>query len=97
MWSAFPQRALPQANQEDGALAGGVRGEEINDIIVVKGEPAGAQTERIRGKIQLAAENARLQLRGAVTPVAVSRKDLAQIGEKEDVGGSVGGQVLLES
>src|SRR6185369_7808556 len=85
-----------QGGQEDGALAGGVRTEEANDLVVVEGEPGGAEAERVGRQVHLASKNSRFELRGAITAIAEAAEQAFEIGEKEDRHGRIAGEPLLE-
>src|SRR5712671_3433722 len=95
LWLAFPRLANRQ--QEYGTLIFRVRREELNHLVVEKGQPGGTQVLGIRSQVHLAADRARLQLDGAVAAVSVSLQDGIQIGQKEDIHAGVCRQLLLES
>src|SRR6476620_8374707 len=88
---------VAQGDEEDGALAFGVRGEERCNVVVEKRQAGGTQALRICGEIELAADDAGLELHGAISAIAIALQDGPQIGQKEDVDRSVGGQCLLQS
>ena len=89
--------AVAQGDEEDGALAFGVRGEERSNVVVEKRQAGGTQMLRIGGKVELATDDASLKLHGAISAIAIALQDGAQVGQKEDIGRSVGGQCLLQS
>src|ERR1019366_367411 len=93
----FAKCAAAESDQEDCALAPGVRREEVDDVIVVKSQTAGAEALGVRGKVKLATQNAGFQLYGAVSAVPVALQNLLQVGEEEDVNGGVGRELLFES
>src|SRR5216684_7354070 len=91
------QRAAAEGDQEDRALAPGVGREEVDHVIVVKSQAAGAEALGIGGKVKFAAQNAGFQLRGTVSAVPVALQNLLQVGEEEHVDGCIGGNLLVES
>ena len=57
-------------DEEHHALAGRVRREELGHVVVEEGQAGGAEAERVGGEVELAADDRRLELRGAVAAVA---------------------------
>jgi hypothetical protein len=47
-----------------------VRRKKGDDVVIVKSQPSRAQAQRIRGQVDLAAQNAGLDLRGAIAAIA---------------------------
>src|SRR5260370_42589197 len=82
--------------EKDGAFAFGVRRKESSNVVVEKGEPGGPKPLRVRGKIKLAAEDASLKLNRAIATIAEALQNGAQVGEKKDVHGRIGGQILSQ-
>ena len=74
-----------------------MRGEKIHHFIIVKSKPACAQVLGICSQVQLAAKDARLQLHGAITTVAVTLQDSLQIGQEEYVDAGIGREFLIET
>src|SRR5258708_29144878 len=89
--------AMAEGNEENGAFAFGVGREEAGDVIVEEGEAGGAEALRVASEIQLSAEDAGLELAGAIAAIAEALQDGAQVREEKDVHGGVGGQLLLQS
>src|SRR6266567_6625146 len=89
--------AVAEGDQEDRALAPGVGREEVDHVIVVKSQAAGAEALGIGGKVEFAAQNAGFQLRGTVSAVPVALQNLLQVGEEEHIDGCIGGNLLVES
>src|SRR5580698_1717778 len=69
--------AVTYGNQENSALAFGMRREELDYVIVVKGEAAGAEALCIGCQIKFAAENAGLKLYSAIRAVSEAIKNLS--------------------
>src|SRR5262249_47085194 len=63
------RRRLAHGHDKDGALVGGVRRKERSNVIVVERQATGAQSHGAGTQVHLAAENASLQLYGAIAPV----------------------------
>src|SRR5713226_10012434 len=89
--TGFVFGAVAEGDEKDGALAFGVRREEFGDVVVEKGEAGGAEALGVRSKIKLAAEDAGLELHGAISAIAEALKDGAQVGQEKNGNGGVGG------
>src|ERR1044071_9385630 len=88
---------LADGHQEDRAFASGVWGEEIDHIIIEESQPGGAETQRVRCEIDLAADDACLQLNGAIPAVAQTFENAAEIREEKYICAGVGREILFES
>lgn len=88
---------MSTGDQENCALAFGMRREEIHDVIVVKRKSGGAQFLRVGGEVQFPAENSRLELGRAVTAISESGNNLRQIGKKEKIDARIRGKFLLQT
>src|ERR1700722_3271805 len=84
-------RAVADGNQENCALAFGVWGEKADYVVVVKSETGRAQTLRISGQVQLAAEDASFELHRPISAVAKAPQNRMQVRQKENVYGGIGG------
>src|SRR5580704_10684469 len=93
----FAKCAAAEGDQEDCALAASVGREEVDYVIVVKSQAAGAKALCIRGEVQFDSQDAGFQLRGTVSAVPVALQNLLQVGEEEHVDGGIGGELLFES
>src|SRR5579863_3055202 len=89
--------AFAEGDQEDGALARGVRREEADYLVIVKGEPGGAKVQSISSKVELAADYAGFDLHRAVSAVAEALQDRLQIGQQKDGDAGVRREVLLQA
>jgi hypothetical protein len=89
--------AVAQCDEEDRALAFGVRREERSNVIVEECEAGGAQVLSVSGEIQFAADDAGFQLHSAISAIAVTLQDGTKISEEENVDGGVGRESLLQS
>ena len=72
--------AFSQGNQEDCALAFGVRRKEIHDIVVIEGESGGAETLGIGSQVEAATDESSFELGGAIAAIAIGGDDPVQIG-----------------
>ena len=90
-------RAMAYGNQKDGALAGCVRGEELDYVVIEKCQAGGAQALCVSCEIKFAADDTGFELDGAVSAIAEALQDGIQVGQEEDINGGVGGQSLLQS
>src|SRR5437867_1037396 len=88
---------LAQGDEENGAFARGVRGEEAGNLVIVKSQTGRSEALRIGSQIEPAANDSGLQLCGPVPAVPVSLEDRSQIGEEENRGAAIGGQLLLQA
>jgi hypothetical protein len=89
--------ALAHGYKEYRAFAFGVRREELGYIVVEKREAGGAEVLGVSRQIQLAAEDAGLELHGAVSPIAEALQDRAKVSQEEHICRGIGGQGLLQS
>src|SRR5260370_33073002 len=80
--------------EKDGAFAFGVRRKESSNVVVEKGEPGGPKPQRVRSKIELATEDARLKLHGPIAAIAEALQNAAQVGEKKDVHRRIGEELV---
>src|SRR5579872_5690712 len=90
-------RAIADGNQENCALAFGVRREKADYVVVVKSEAGRTQTLCIRCQIQLTAEDASFELHRTISAVAKALQNRMQVCQKENVYGGIGGQLLFQS
>src|SRR3990170_5292442 len=88
--------AVADGHQEDHTLPGRVRGEELGDLVVVECKPCGTDAEGVREEVDLATEDARLQLDGPVPPISEALQDRTQRREIVDVHRGIARQGLLE-
>src|SRR5712692_1407136 len=95
--TGFVFGAVAEGDEEDGALAFGVRREEADHVVVKESEAGSAEALGVGGEIELTAENAGFELHGAIAAIAEALQDGAQVREEKDGHGSVGGQLLLQS
>src|SRR5947209_4147364 len=89
--------ALAEGHEKNGILARGVRREEADYVVVVKGEAAGAEMQSVGRKIKLASDDPGFQLHGSISAVAEALEDCLQISEKEHGDAGIGREVLLEA
>src|SRR3990172_3003113 len=88
--------AVANGHEEDHTLACRVRGEEPGDFIVVECQPCGTEAEGVREEVDLATEDARLQLHGPVPPISKTLQDRVEGREIVDVHRGIARQGLLE-
>ena len=62
--------AFAQGDQENSAFACGMGIEKPNHVVVVEGEPSGAEALSIGGKVELAADNSGLELHSTISTIA---------------------------
>src|SRR6266567_7336246 len=87
---------MAYGGQEDGALAAGVRTKETHNLVIVKGQAGGSQAQRVRCEVHLPAQDSRLELGGAIAPIAEAAEPALQIGEKENRRGRVARELLVQ-
>src|SRR6266568_3528284 len=87
---------MAYGGQEDGALAAGVRTKETHNLVIVKGQAGGSQAQRVRCEVHLPAQDSRLELGGAIAPIAEAAEPPFQIGEKENHGGRIARELLVQ-
>ena len=66
---------LAKRDKEHGAVALGVRREEIGDVVIVEREAGCAQALGVGREVELAADDACFELRGALAPIAEALQD----------------------
>jgi len=88
---------MTDGDKKDGALTFGVRQEKARDVVIEKGEAGGAEPLRVGCEVQLAAQDARFQLHGAIAAIAEPLQNGAQIGQEKNVNGGIGGQILSQA
>src|ERR687884_2120891 len=91
-----PLKRPAERQQEQHALARGMRGEEPGDVIVEERETRCAEPECIRGQVELPRGDGRLELSDAIAAVAETRQQGSEIDEEVDVGGGISPQVLAQ-
>jgi hypothetical protein len=89
--------ALSNGDEEDGALAFSVRGEETDYVVIVEGQTGGAQQLGVGREIELTAEDAGFKLHRAISSIAKALQYGSQIRKEKDVHGGVAWQFLLQS
>src|SRR5271169_237068 len=87
--------AVAHRHQKNGALAFGVRGEKAGYIVIVKGEAGGAQVLGVGREIEFAAEDTGFKLYRTISAIPQAIEYRPQIGQKENIHGGVGRQLLL--
>ncbi len=89
--------AVAEGYEEDGAFAFGVGREEAGNVVVEESQAGGAEALGVGCEIQLAAENAGFELRGAIAAIAEALQNGAQVREEKDGYGGIGGQLLSQA
>ena len=84
------------SHQENGALAGGVGRKELHHVVIVEGQSGGAKLLRVSRQVNSAAQDAGLQLDGAVAAVTETAQPAVQIGQEKHRHRGVSCEVLLE-
>jgi len=74
-----------------------VRREELRHVVVEEGEARGSEPESVRGEIELAADDGRFELRGAIAAIAEAGADAIEVAEQVEVDRRIGGQGLSVS
>jgi hypothetical protein len=59
-------------------------GKKLGDLVVVEGEPGGAEAERVGGKADAPDARARLELGGAVTALAEPDQRPRKVAQEEE-------------
>ena len=72
----------------------GVRREKGGDVIVVEGEAGCAQALGVGREVELAADDARFELRGAIAAIAEALQHALEVRQEEDVDAGGPGQRL---
>ena len=90
-----PSKGAAERRQEHHALPFCVRGEELRHLVVEEGESGGAETKRVGGEVEAAADDSPLQLSGPIAAIAEAGEDRLEIGQAVDVRPG-GGRKLLE-
>src|SRR5262249_2806003 len=76
--------------------ASGVKIEETHDFVIVECQAGSSQAERVRREIHLPAQDSCLELGGSIAPISEAAETAFQIGEKENVGGRIARELLVE-
>src|SRR5206468_9322409 len=87
---------MAERGEEHDALAGGVRREEVRDLVVEESETGRAEAERVGSEVEAPAGDPALQLRRAIAAVTEVLEHAREVGQAVDVHGCVGGECLPE-
>src|SRR5579884_607876 len=93
---SFAQSAATERDQENCAFSPRMRREETDYVIVVKRETGASELLCVGSEVQLAAENSGFELRGAVSSISITLKNLLQIGQEKNINSSIGRQLLFQ-
>jgi hypothetical protein len=88
---------VAEGREEQDALARGVSGEEVGDLVIEESETSGPEALGIGGQVETAAGDSSFELGGAVTAIPEAREDRSECGETVDVHRRLGGKLLEEA
>jgi hypothetical protein len=70
---------------------------EFSDFVIIEGKAGGSESLRVRAQINLAADDACLEVRYAITPIAKGFQDSLQSRKKENRNARIGGKILVQA